>query len=63
MAKDAPTPPEGGAGPEPDFSPEAQATRMKQGPMIVTLPPDFEDNPGLPPEVWQTPPPGVSPPQ
>jgi hypothetical protein len=32
---------------------------MKQGPFIVTLPPDFEDNPGLPPEVWQSPPPGV----
>lgn len=61
MAKDVPTPPDSEL--EPDFSDEAQKTRMKQGPMIVTLPPDFDQNPGLPPEVWQTPPPGYGPPQ
>jgi hypothetical protein len=58
MATDAPTPPDGGA----DMSEEAIKTRMKQGPVEVYLPPGFEDNPGLPPEVWREPPPGVNPP-
>jgi hypothetical protein len=60
MATDAPTQPDGG---EADMSPEARATRAKQGPLQVTLPPDFDRNPGLPPEVWYKPPAGVEPPK
>jgi hypothetical protein len=56
MAKDAPTQSEdeGGA---PDYSPEATATRQAAGPMEILKLPD-DDNPGLPPEVWQHPPAG-----
>lgn len=60
MATDAPTQPDGG---DADMSPEAVATRMKQGPLQVFLPPDFDRNPPLPPEVWAVPPPGVEPPK
>lgn len=49
--------------PPPNMSPEAQAMRFEPGPLIITLPDDFEDNPGLPPEVWENPPPGRELPQ
>jgi hypothetical protein len=61
MVTDAPTPPDDG--PVADQSPEAIEARHRQGPFQVTLPPGFERNPGLPPEVWAVPPPGVEPPK
>jgi hypothetical protein len=55
MAKDAPTQSE--PNPDVDWSPEAVAGRHEAGPMEILKLPD-DDNPGLPPEVWQVPPPG-----
>lgn len=60
MAKDAPTQSEevpGESPAEPDFSPEAEATRQAAGPFEILKMPD-DDNPGLPPEVWEHPPAG-----
>lgn len=44
--------------PEPiDMSTEAMRRRAEQGPLEILKMPD-DDNPGLPPEVWQHPPKG-----
>lgn len=61
MAKDVPTQPDD-LDPEVDFSQEAQAHRMEQGPFEILKMPD-DSNPGLPPEVWEHPPAGYGPPQ
>lgn len=55
MAKDVPTQSE--PNPDVDWSPEAVAGRHEAGPMEILKLPD-DDNPGLPPEVWQHPPAG-----
>lgn len=55
MAKDVPT--QSDLTEEVDFSPEAVAHRMEQGPVEILKMPD-DSNPGLPPEVWEHPPAG-----